>query len=190
MVDNFFAQQAWPSFAVLDNFFLNRPDPVLQCQPDPVLQCLTTFSSTGLTQFCNVSLTQFCSNWQLFSQQAWPSFAMYLQHRPVPALQHLSIFLFNRPDPVLQCSHQSQFCNFYQTSAHPSFAVINVPQACSRFAIIENIGLAQSCEHRPALASPTFTGKCTYPMTHFCKGFWLNYVYLSPYILTSSLFTI
>jgi len=32
---------------------------------------------------------------------------------------------------------------------------------------------AQLCEHRPALASPAFTGKCACWMTQFCKG-WCN----------------
>jgi len=155
-----------PVLQYLTTFFLNRPDPVLHCQPDPVLQCLTTFSSTGLTQFCNVSLIQFCNAWQLFfltgltqfcnvyTTSAWPSFAMldnFFLNRPDPILQCL-------PDPVLQCIYnisQSQLCNtcqffcstgltqFYNAPTSPSFAVINVPQACTSLATIENIGWHQ-----------------------------------------------
>ena len=72
----------------------------------------------------------------------------------------------------------THFCNVYPTLAWPSFAVIDVPQACTSFAVFENIGLSQFCIHRLVSASPTFTGKCTCRMNHFCKGLWLNYLAL------------
>ena len=157
----------------------------LSNRPDPLLQCSTIFCPTGLTHFCNIS-------------KHWPDpllqcFTIFLSNRPDPLLQCSTIFLSNRSDPllqciymsawpsfamffyhqlvpVLQCSSQSQFCNVYPTLAWPSFALIDVPQACTSFAVFENIGLSQFCIHWLVLASPTFTGKCTCRMNHFCKG--------------------
>ena len=72
-------------------------------------------------------------------------------------------------------------------SACSSFAILHnflTPPACPsltaflslRPVLVLQCRLARFCNHRPAPARPTFTGKCTCPMTHFCMGDWLNYV--------------
>ena len=152
---------------------------LMKHQPILVLQHFIILCSSGLSQFCNVYKTSACTG-----------SAVFIKHWPGLVLQHFIFFWLLRPVPSLQC---------YQTSACPSFAALDMFQACTSsaafidyqhvpllqywcssglywFCVLTKHQPAQFCIRWLALASPTFTGKCTNPMTHFCVGLWLNHL--------------
>ena len=139
----------------------------LLTRPDPLLHVYDTSAWSGFTR-----LHCFLLN------QAWSTFA---------CLHFIGLVCLCKATLLTYSLGLTCFCNTYEMSACSSFAILHnflPPPACPNLTVflslrpvlVLQLRLAQFCGRQPAPARPTFTGKCTCPMTHFCVGDWLNHL--------------